>query len=98
MLISHVTEHSGDWYNIPNNISAYLNCPLSVSGTFNSTNDDYSCLYGYKYIINVDNTTLEIIEFSDIHNISRYEYNVSGSFDVAKSHHVIQFQAIPTTK
>ena len=48
------------------------------------------------YRINVDNTTLEIIEFSDIHNISDYECNVSGSFDVAKSHHVIQFQAIPS--
>ena len=48
------------------------------------------------YRINVDNRTLEIIEFSDIHSISDYECNVSGSFDVTQSHHVIQFRAIPS--
>ena len=98
LFISHVIEHSGDWYNIPNDISAYLNCSLSVSGTFNSTNDSYLCKYHYTYIINVDNKTSEseMVDFSDIHNIRDYECNVSGSVDVTKSHHVIQFLAKPT--
>ena len=94
--VSLVTEFTDDWYDLPNDTITYLNCSLSVSGTFNSTEDNQLCQYDYKYGIDVDyNESFIMIQSANIHRISDYECIVTGSFVVTKSHHVIQFRAIP---